>query len=62
MLKLTYSGLKYGEDETQEKLLVDIQNNELEIKHHEGMSQVMDKTTGNYIVVKRNTLKCEVEI
>lgn len=41
------------------KLLVDIQNDWLEITHTKEVSQVMNKTTGEYIIVNRNTLKFE---
>ncbi|KPN95033.1 hypothetical protein [Lysinibacillus sp. ZYM-1] len=60
MKKLSYSGLKYGESDMEIKLLVDIQNDWLEITHTKEVSQVMNKTTGEYIVVNRNTLKFEV--
>jgi hypothetical protein len=60
MTKLSYSGLKYGESEVEIKLLVDIQNDWFEITHTKEVSQVMNKSTGEYIVVNRNTLKFEV--
>jgi hypothetical protein len=60
MPKLSYSGLKYGESDVEIKLLVDIQNDWLEITHTNEVSQVMNKSTGEYIVVNRNTLKFEV--
>nr|WP_245599876.1 hypothetical protein [Paenibacillus harenae] len=60
MTKLSYSGLKYGESDVEVKLLVDIQNDWFEIMHTKEVSQVMNKSTGEYIVVKRNTLKFEV--
>ncbi|MEQ2526152.1 hypothetical protein EKG37_05010 [Robertmurraya yapensis] len=60
MTKLYYSGLKYGEDDVEVKLLVDIQNDWFEITHTKAVSQVMNKSTGEYIVVNRNTLKFEV--
>lgn len=60
MTKLSYSGLKYGESEVEIKLLVDIQKDWIEITHTKEVSQVMNKTTGKYIIVKRNTLKFEV--
>ncbi|RXZ78618.1 hypothetical protein EBB07_26270 [Paenibacillaceae bacterium] len=60
MTKLSYSGLKYGETDVEIKLSVDIQNNNFEITHTKEVSQVMNKTTGEYIVVYRNTLKFEV--
>lgn len=41
-------------------LLVDIQNDWLEITHTKKVSQVMNKSTGEYIVVIRNTLEFEV--
>ncbi|MBW7455101.1 hypothetical protein ACFOLF_26145 [Paenibacillus sepulcri] len=60
MTKLSYSGLKYGENNVEVKLLVDIQNDWIEITHTEEVSQVMNKSTGEYIVVHRNTLKFDV--
>ena len=60
MTKLSYSGLKYGESDVEIKILVDIQNDWFEIMHTKEVSQVMNKSTGEYIKVKRNTLKCEV--
>lgn len=60
MTKLSYSGLKYGESDVEIKLLVDIQNHNFEITHTKEASLVMNKSTGKYIVVNRNTLKFEV--
>lgn len=60
MSKLSYSGLKYGKINLEIKLLVDIQNDWLEITHTKEVSQVMNKSTGKYIQVNRNTLKCEI--
>lgn len=60
MTKLYYSGVKYGEINVEVKLLVDIQNDWLEITHTKEVSQVMNKTTGEYITVNRNSLKFEV--
>jgi len=60
MTKLTFSGLKYGESNVEVKLLVDIQNDWVEVKHTKEVSEVMNKSTGEYIVVNRNTLKIEV--
>lgn len=60
MTKLYYSGLKYGESDVEINLLVDIQNDWFEITHTKEVSQVMNKSTGEYIIVKRNTLKFEV--
>lgn len=60
MTKLFFSGLKYGENNVEIKLLVDIQNDWFEIMHTKEVSQVMNKSTGEYIVVTRNTLKFEV--
>ena len=51
MTKLYYSGIKYGESNVEDKLLVDIQNDWLEITHTKEVSQVMNKTTGEYITV-----------
>lgn len=39
---------------------MDIQNDWFEITHTKGVSQVMNKSAGEYIVVNRNTLKFEV--
>ena len=60
MTKLYYSGVKYGESDVEVKWLVDIQNDWFEITHTKEVSQVMNKTTGEYITVNRNTLKFEV--
>ncbi|MED3961305.1 hypothetical protein [Niallia taxi] len=60
MTKLYYSGIKYGESNVEVKLLVDIQNDWFEITHTKEVSQVMNKTTGEYITVNRNSLKFEV--
>ncbi|WP_308633915.1 hypothetical protein [Paenibacillus silvisoli] len=60
MTKLTYSGLKYGESNAEIKLVVDIQNDWFEVTHTKEVSQVMNKSTGEYIIVNRNTLKFEV--
>jgi len=60
MTKLSFSGLKYGESNVELKLLVDVQNDWLEITHTKEVSQVMNKSTGEFIVVTRNTLKYEV--
>lgn len=60
MTKLSYSGLKYREGDVETKLLVDIQNDWLEITHTKEVSQVMNKSTGEYITVNRNTLKVEI--
>ncbi|MGF3104613.1 hypothetical protein [Rossellomorea sp. DUT-2] len=60
MTKIYYSGLKYGESDVEVKLLVDIQNDWFEITHTKEVSQVMNKSTGKYITVNRNTLKLEV--
>ncbi|WP_337913551.1 hypothetical protein [Paenibacillus arenosi] len=60
MTKLSYSGLKYGENAVEINILVDIQNDWFEITHTKHVSQVMNKSTGEYIIVNRNTLKCEI--
>jgi hypothetical protein len=60
MTKLYFSGLKYGESDVEVKLLVDIQNDWFEITHTKEVSQVMNKSKGEYIIVNRNTLKFEV--
>jgi len=60
MTKFSYSGLKYKENNVEIKLLVDIQNDWFEVTHTKEVSQVMNKSTGEYIIVKRNTLKFEV--
>ncbi|MGD6879651.1 hypothetical protein [Bacillus infantis] len=59
MTNLSYSGLKYDESDVEIKLLVDIQNDWVEIIHTKEVSQVMNKTTGEYIQVKRHTLKVD---
>lgn len=59
MTKISYSGLKYKENDVEIKLLVDIQNDWFEVTHTNEVSQVMNKSTGEYIIVNRNTLKCE---
>ena len=59
MAKVSYSGLKYGKSDVEIKLLVDIQNDWFEVTHTKDVSQVMNKSTGKYIIVKRNTLQCE---
>ncbi|KMK77974.1 hypothetical protein [Alkalihalobacillus pseudalcaliphilus] len=59
MSKISYSGLKYGEQNVEIKLLVDIQNDWIEITHTKKVSQVMNKSTAEYIVVHRGTLICE---
>ncbi|HDR6314794.1 MULTISPECIES: hypothetical protein [Bacillus] len=59
MTKVSYSGLKYGKSDVEIKLLVDIQNDWFEVTHTKEVSQVMNKSTGKYIIVNRNTLKCE---
>lgn len=48
MTKLSFSGIK---------LSVDIQNDWVEITHTEEVSQVMNKTTCEYTLVNRSTLK-----
>ncbi|MBD7963944.1 hypothetical protein [Fictibacillus norfolkensis] len=59
MTKLSFSGLKYGESEVEIKILVDVQNDWFEITHTSKVSQVMNKSTGEYIQVNRNTLRCD---
>lgn len=60
MAKLSYTGIKHNEENVEVKLLVDVQNDLLEVTHTKEFSQVMNKTTGKYIIVKRNTLKVEI--
>ena len=60
MTKLSYSGFKYGTTDVEVKLLADIQNDWIEVTHTKQVSQVMNKTTGEYIQVNRNSLTCEV--
>ncbi|WP_180231152.1 hypothetical protein [Bacillus toyonensis] len=55
MTKVSYSGLKYKENDVEIKLLVDIQNDWFEVTHTNEVSQVMNKSTGEYIIVNRNT-------
>jgi hypothetical protein len=59
-MKLSFSGLKYGERNVELKLMVDVQNDWFEVMHTKEVSQVMNKSTGEYIQVQRNTLKSEV--
>nr|WP_255294253.1 hypothetical protein [Bacillus toyonensis] len=59
MTTVSYSGLKYKENDVEIKLLVDIQNDWFEVTHTNEVSQVMNKSTGEYIIVNRNSLKCE---
>ncbi|PHD59756.1 hypothetical protein COF61_21835 [Bacillus toyonensis] len=59
MTKVSYSGLKYKENDVEINLLVDIQNDWFEVTHTKEVSQVMNKSTGEYIIVNRNSLKCE---
>jgi hypothetical protein len=59
-MKLSFSGLKYGERDVELKLMVDVQNDWFEVMHTKEVSQVMNKSTGEYIQVHRNTLKSEV--
>lgn len=59
MTKISYSGLKYKENDVEINLLVDIQNDWFEVTHTKEVSQVMNKSTGEYIIVNRNSLKCE---
>ncbi|KXY29713.1 hypothetical protein AT269_25835 [Bacillus cereus] len=59
MTKVSYSGLKYKENDVEIKLLVDIQNDWFEVTHTKEVSQVMNKSTDEYIIVNRNSLKCE---
>ena len=59
MTKLSFSGMKNGKSDVEIKLLADIQNDWIEITHTKEVSQVMNKTTGEYIIVNRNTLICE---
>lgn len=59
-MKLSFSGLKYGERDVELKLMVDVQNDWFEVTHTKEVSQVMNKSTGKYIQVHRNTLKYEV--
>jgi hypothetical protein len=60
MMKLSFSGLKYGEPDVELKLMVDVQNDWFEVMHTKEVSQVMNKSTGELIQVHRNTLKSEV--
>jgi hypothetical protein len=59
-MKLSFSGLKYGERDVELKLMVDVQNDWFEVMHTKEVSQVMNKSTGELIQVHRNTLKSEV--
>jgi hypothetical protein len=60
MMKISFSGLKYGERNVELKLLVDVQNDWFEVMHTKEVSQVVNKSTSEYIQVHRNTLKSEV--
>lgn len=60
MTKLIYRGIKHGESDVEVEMLADIQNDWVEITHTKEVSQVMNKSTAEYITVKRNTLKVEV--
>lgn len=60
MAKLCFSGLKSGEHDVEVNLVVDVQNDWFEVMHTKEVSQVMNKTSGEYIIVHRNTLKHEV--
>jgi hypothetical protein len=60
MTKLWYSGVKYGESGVEIKVLVDVQNDWVEITHTKEVSHVMNKSTGKYIIVNRNSLTFEV--
>lgn len=60
LTSLLFSGIKSGTSDEEVKLFVDIQNDWLEITHTKEISQVINKTTGIYIRVRRNTLKSEV--
>ncbi|MGD6793639.1 hypothetical protein [Metabacillus indicus] len=59
-MKLSFNGSKYGERDVELKIIVDIQNDWFEVTHTKEVSQVMNKSTGKYIIVHRNTLKTEV--
>ncbi|SDW98758.1 hypothetical protein [Paenibacillus sp. CF384] len=59
MTKLSYSGVKHGAPDVELTIMVDIQNDWFEVTHTKEVSQVMNKSTGEYIIVKRNTLKVE---
>lgn len=60
MTRITYSGLQYGKQDVEIRLTADIQNDWIEVTHTNEVSQVMNKTKGEYIQVQRNTLKAEV--
>ncbi|MFD0674395.1 hypothetical protein [Cohnella sp. GCM10027633] len=60
MTKVMYSGTKYGENNVEVNIAVDIQKDWHEIAHTKEVSQVMNKSTGKYIIVDRNSLKVEV--
>ena len=60
MTKYSISGIKFGKSNEVIKILVDIQNDWFEIMHTNEVTQVMNKTTGEYVQVNRNTLKFEV--
>jgi len=60
MTKLCFSGLRNGERDVEIKIVVDVQKDWFEVMHTKGVSQVLNKTSGEYIIVHRNTLKHEV--
>lgn len=60
MAKLCFSGIKNGKRDVEIKIAVDVQNDWFEVMHTKEVSQVMNKTSGEYIVVHRNTLKYEI--
>ena len=49
---LYFSGVKSGERRVEIKIVVDIQNDWFEVMHTEEVSQVMNKTSGDYIVIR----------
>jgi len=60
MSKLSFSGVKHGERYSEVNIVVDIVNDWFEITHTKELSQVINKSTGELIIVKRKTLKFEV--
>jgi len=57
MTKIRFSGLKNSARDEEIEIVVDVQKDWFEVMHAGEVTQVMNKTAGEYIVVRRNTLK-----
>lgn len=57
MTQICFSGLKNGVRDVEIKIVVDIQKDWFEVMHTGEVTQVMNKTAGEYIIVRRNSLK-----